>query len=278
MMQKEEIMKRIGIVFVVLFGLSMLHAQKPEIKRIEQGLSELHRVDYPVFQKGERIEYLVHYGIVDAGKAVIEIKNETHYYGSREALHVVGKGRSVGAFDWVFKVRDTYESFIDAKNIHPYEFKRDVSEGGYEFKQHYKFEHDENKVKTEKGEVKRVPYGIQDMISAFYFARTLDLSKYEKGEIIVLQAFMDGKIEPLKIRYTGRETIKTEAGKFRCLKFEPIVQPGRVFDEPGDLTVYITDDKNRIPVLAKAGILVGSIKMELTNYSQLSHPVALVSK
>jgi len=274
---KSELMKRIAFFFSFLFVLTSMNAQNDFIDSVENRLSELHRVNYHVFSKGEKLEYTVHYGFVDAGIATIEVMNEDHEFNGRKAYHVVGKGRSKGAFDWFFKVRDTYESYIDEEHIYPYLFKRDVSEGGYKFKQRYEFEHDSNRMHTHKNTTMDVPFGVQDMLSAYYFARTLDIDAYNIGDVIVLQAVVDEELEPLKIRYLGRETIEVRNGTYKCLKFQPLVQPGRIFNEPEDLTVYISDDLNKVPILCRAKVLVGSIKMELTDFENLSYPIAKVA-
>lgn len=276
---KSESMKKAAFLLVMVFLLSAINAQKAFEKTdsLAKAMESIPKVSFQPFSKGERLEYLVHYGFVDAGTATIQVINQDYKIGEKDVLRVVGTGRSQGAFDWFFKVRDTYESYIDPEDMKPYVFKRDISEGGYKFKQHYQFFHDENKVKdNRKNEEVAAPSGIQDMISAYYFARTIDLEKYNIGDVIEFQAFVDGKVEPLKIRFLGKEKVKVESGTFQCLKFQPLVQKGRIFDDEEDLTVYITDDKNRIPVLAKANVLVGSIKMELTSYKGISHPIAKV--
>jgi hypothetical protein len=85
---------------------------------------------------------------------------------------------------------------------------------------------------------------------------------------------VDGEYYPLQIKYIGKEAITLRNGKFQCIKFRPVLQKGRIFKDEEDLNVWITDDKNRIPVMAQAKVLVGSIKMELTNYSGLTHPIS----
>lgn len=271
-----EIMKKISFALLLLFMLSAINAQKVllNVDSLADEMKKIPKVNFQPFQKGERLEYLVHYGFINAGIATIEVAEEDVEIGGKKVLKVLGSGRSTGTFDWFFKVRDYYESYIDAEEVRPYYFKRDISEGGYEFKQRYEFFHEKQKVRDQKGKEVKAPEGIQDMISAYYYARTIDLEKYKVGDVIVFQAFVDGKVEPLKIRYLGKETVKVESGKYRCLKFQPLVQEGRIFDDPEDLTVYVTADKNRIPVLAKANVLVGSIKMELTNYQGVIHPLA----
>ena len=276
---KSETMKKTAFFLLMVFMLSAINAQKAFEKTdsLTSAIADIPKVSFKPFNKGERLEYLVHYGFVDAGIATIQVENEDYKIGDKEVLKVVGTGRSKGAFDWFFKVRDKYESYIDPEDVKPYVFKRDISEGGYKFKQHYQFFHEENKVKdNRKNEEVEAPAGIQDMISAYYFARTIDLEKYSIGDVIVFHAFVDGKVEPLKIRYLGKENVEVECGEFNCLKFQPLVQKGRIFDDEEDLTLYISNDKNRIPVLAKANVLVGSIKMELTNYKGISHPIAKV--
>ncbi len=270
-------MNKAIILLSVVVGLTGANAQKNvNHDSISAEMQALQRVDYPVFKPGERIEYLVHYGFVHAGKATIEVKEKPVKIKGKDSYHVIGKGVSTGTFDFFFKVRDTYQSFIDTDNLHPHLFLRDVNEGGYKKVQNYHFHQDENYVKSNKGDSAFIPTGIQDMISAFYFARTLDLTKYKEGDVIVIYAYVDGELEPVKMRYVGKEKIKAKAGTFNTLKFQPIVQKGRVFNDPEDLTVYVTDDKNKIPVLAKAKILVGSVKMQLTDFENLAHPVAKV--
>ena len=195
--------------------------------------------------------------------------------GGREMWHVVGEGRSLGAFDWFFKVRDRYESYIDKDGVFPWLFIRRVNEGGFEINQDYTFYQHKKKVKTGQKEFD-VPAFVQDMISAFYYARTIDFSKAKVGDIFTINTFLDDEMFPLQVKLAGRETIKTRTGKYRCLKFRPVVQEGRVFKSEEDLNIWITDDENKIPVLAKAKVLVGSIKMELTKSEGLKNEMAKV--
>jgi hypothetical protein len=130
------------------------------------------------------------------------------------------------------------------------------------------------KVTTQENKTYDVPASAQDMLSAFYFARTIDYSTATPGQEFTIPCFMDNEEWNLRMRYIGKETIKLRNGKFRCLKFQPVVQEGRVFKANDDLNVWITDDANHIPVLAEAKVLVGSIKMELSSYEGLANPVA----
>lgn len=234
-------------------------------------------VKHSAFKKGERLKYVVSYGWIDAGEAVIEIKNEEKKIAGRDVMHMVGTGKSLGAFNFFFEVRDRYESYVDANGVFPWKFVRDISEGGFKMKQTYNFDQLKKKVTTNKGQEIEVPLGIQDMISSFYRARAMDFSNAKPGQTFAMDAFVDGEVWPMKIRYIKNEKIEVDKGTFNCMVFRPVVQTGRIFKEEEDMTVWITKDKNKVPVLAKAKVLVGSITMELTEYSGLANPVAKVN-
>lgn len=270
------------LVFSVLFSASvfiMASAQvSPYMELNPQADTEPFKpFNKNAFQIGETLTYRLHYGFVDAGRAVLEVKNEDKKFLNRSSFHVVGLGTSTGAFDWFFKVRDRYESFIDREALVPYVFLRNVDEGGYKIKQTYVYNHHKKEVITE-GKKYKVPHGVQDMISAFYYARNLDFSEAKEGQIYSIPSFVDEEIWNLKIKFVGRENLKTDLGTFKCLKFRPIIQKGRVFKKEEDLNVWISDDGNHIPIRAQAEILVGSIKMDLLEYKGLANPVALVKR
>lgn len=228
------------------------------------------------FKAGEKLTYLVHYGLIDAGEAVIELKETGYTFKGRPALHAVGTGTSLGAFDVFFKVRDRYETYIDQSGVFPWYFSRRVNEGGYKISQDYSFDHIEGSVLTEKNETHQIPVGVQDMISAFYYARTLDYTNAQVGDIFEIPTFLDGETFILKIKYLGRDEVKVRNGKYDCLKFVPVVQEGRIWKDEEDLNVWISNDENKIPILAKTKILVGSIKMELSDYSGLANSISKI--
>ena len=157
----------------------------------------------------------------------------------------------------------------------PWIFIRRVYEGGIEIKQDYTFYQHKNKVATGKEKVD-VPANVQDMLSAFYYARTIDFSNAKIDDVFEMNCLVDGKTWPLKIKYKGEEEVKIRKGKFKCLKFAPVLQEGRIWKDEEDLSVWITNDKNKIPLLAKTKILVGSIKMELSEYEGLAAPIAKI--
>ena len=228
------------------------------------------------FKAGEQLEYRLHYGIINAGVAKLEVKPLAQKVAGRSVYHIVGTGRTKGAFDWVFKVRDKYETFLDVEGVFPWLFKRNVNEGGYKINQQYTFAPTKNKVDNGEGKSFDAPHGVQDMLSAFYYARSIDYTKAKKGEIFTIWSFVDDELWPLKIRYLGKDQIKVSGNKYKALKFCPVVQEGRLFKDEEDVAVWISDDQNKIPLLAQGKVLIGSVKMELTKAKGLANPSARI--
>lgn len=271
---KTAIMKTACICLTILLSLTFGHAQSRSGGGTPTKAKPLPKVENNAFVKGEKLEYRVHYGLVDAGTAVIEVKNEERKIAGRDVFHIVGTGKSRGAFDWFFKVRDRYETYMDQEGMFPWVFSRQCDEGGYKIDQNYTFFQHKEKVENEDGEVYEVPLGIQDMLSAYFYARTIDFDKLTIGDTITVNSFVDDEVFPLSIRYLGIDTVKVKKGTFSCRKFSPVVQEGRIFKNDEDLLVYISNDENKIPILAEAQILVGSIKMEITNWEGLANPLS----
>lgn len=237
----------------------------------------LHTVKNESFKRGEVLKYRMHYGFINAGEILMQVLNENKQIGGRNTLHVVGLGYTYSSFDWIFMVRDKYESYIDEQAMVPWLFIRRVNEGGYKIEQNEIFNHYKNMMDKD-GTKYDVPDNVQDMTSAFYFARTIDFSNAKEGDVFEFPCFVDDQVWPLKIKYIGKETIKSDIGKIRCIKFHPVVQKGRIFKKEEDMNAWISDDKNRIPIRAEAKILVGSIKMDLMEYSGLANELALEEK
>lgn len=278
-------MKTKHLKWGVLMGIIAIAPSFKETSKTENRLgtianqsAEFRSVKNEAFKPGEMLRYRVHYGIVDAGEAILEVKECEKKVAGRKLIHVEGTGRSLGGFDWFFKVRDRYESYIDEQAMFPWLFVRRVNEGGYKIEQDYTFLQNKNKVDLGQGKSMEAPANVQDMLSSFYYARTLNFDNAKVGDVFTINTVCDGEMFPLKIKYMGKETVNLRKGKYRCMRFVPVVLTGRIFKSNEDLSVWITDDKNKIPILAKAKIWVGSIKCEVVEFKGLANPVAKVSK
>lgn len=236
------------------------------------------KITNQAFQKGEKLEFRVYYdamltGKVTAGYASLEVKSGQKTINNRPVYHVVGEGRSRKAFDWFFKVRDRFESFFDTEAFIPYIFIRRTREGGYVKDDDVKFDHN-LEYASSRNALKKIPAGVQDVISAFYYARTIDFTNAKIGQNFPVPFFLDDSVYISVIQYHGIEKVSTSFGTFRCLKFKPMVATGKAFSNPYPMTLWVTDDYNRIPILGESAVVVGSVKMELIGVSNLANPMA----
>lgn len=238
---------------------------------------------YDAFKEGEWFKFRIHYGIFNASFATLHLKTTT--YNGKKVYHAQGKGRTTGLAKLFFKVDDTYESYFDIKNGKPYMFNRDINEGGYTKHLQFYFDHEAETahmkdVKHQTQKDFKTPVGVQDLISAFYFLRNnYDAKGLKKGDEISLDMlFDDDGVFPFKLKYLGKQTIRSRFGKIKCLKFKPYVQEGFVFKEQESLTLWVSDDKNKIPIRIQADLRIGSLKADLHAFSGLRNQFKIVMK
>jgi len=227
------------------------------------------------FKNGEYLKYKIHYGLLNAGFASVELEKSDQ---SNDSLfHAIGLGWTTGMVGFVFPVEDRYESYFSSKDLKPNHFIRKVNEGGYTQDKEIFFDFASNQAKeinhkkdTEKSFF--IQNDVQDMISSFYYMRNVDFETLSQNDSISVNMFFDGKMNPMKLVVLGRETIKSKFGKIKTIKVRPLVLKGRVFKDEENVTLWVSDDLNKIPVKIKASLLVGAAKAELVEYKGLVHP------
>ncbi|MBK7632125.1 MAG: DUF3108 domain-containing protein [Ignavibacteriales bacterium] len=244
------------ILSIALIALSSAVAQKKD---------EFRKIENNAFREGEKLTFDVKYGFVTAGVASFEIPKIKKISG-REAYHVTFEVNTVSTFDNFFKVRDRYETYIDVEGIFPWRFEQHIREGNYSRDFSAFFDQRKGKAKTSGGEFD-IPKYVNDIVSAFFYARTLDYSGLKVGDRIPLKNFYKDKVYDLDVVYHGKETIEVEAGKFDCIIVEPLVQEGGLFKNEGSIMIWLTNDEAKIPVRVKTKVVVGSINSDLTGYS-----------
>jgi hypothetical protein len=232
--------------------------------------------DDSAFQEGEWFKFRMSYsGWLKAGNATLAVK-ETNLDG-KEVYHVVGKGWTTGPVKWFFKVKDRYESYFDAETGLPYKFIRKIDEGGHTKNIEIAFNQEARKAEVNNKKRKKVSTvvteaDVQDMVSAFYYLRNnYETDKIEKDDEVKLNMFFDEENYVFRLKFLGRETIKTKFGLVKTLKFRPYVMAGRVFKEQESLTLWVSADENKIPLKIKAELAVGSLRAELEAFKGLKH-------
>ena len=261
-------------------GIFMLCIQPTMSFSQESNSTSLRKIENSTFQHGEYLEYRVFYDSwltswITAGSGSMEISEEPVTMAGRETYHIIVEGNSEGVFNWFFKVRDRFETYLDKEAIAPLKFVRRTREGSYVKDDDVYFDHIKGSAKS-RTTTKSVPVYVQDIISAFYYLRTFNFDSVEMGDEFFLNFYLDDSVYSSKIVFNGREVIKTDFGKISCLRFKPEVAVGEVFTQPYPMELWVTDDKNKIPVLGKSGVFVGSVTIELTKFEHLRYPVITV--
>jgi len=231
-------------------------------------------VSNTTFKAGEELSYkiLYNWGAIwmNAGEAKFSV--ELSEINKKTVFHFVGLGSTYPKYDWFYKVRDRYESYADTFSLKPLRFKREANEGGSYTFDDYVFLQNKHLVyttsKRNRKELKKDSIHINsctnDVMTAIYYARCLEFSKYKSLDTIPITFVLDGKVYPSYIRYIGKEIITSELyGMVRCIKFKQKLIDGTLFKGGEEMTVWVTDDKNKIPVYVETPIVVGSVKAKL---------------
>lgn len=243
-------MKTYSTIFFLLFCTTVLFAQQATHQR--------------AFAVGEHLVFDVNYGFVTAGHAEMSIPQFDTVLGVT-TYKVLFTVRSTPTFDLFFEVRDRYETYLDTATIIPWRFEQHLKEGKYKRDYVALFNHRIQKAITDEGEF-AIPPDVHDIMSAFYYARTIDYSKFKIGQRIHLQNFFKGKTNPLNVKYLGKQKVDVKAGVFNCIVIEPLVTEGGLFKSEGRILIWLSDDENKIPVKVSTKVVIGSIDAELKEY------------
>ena len=226
------------------------------------------------FTAGEIITMKVFYNTlgvyVGAGEATFTTSLER--FNGKTTYHCIGEGKSYSFFDKFFKVRDRYESYIDTATMLPIKFIRNVDEGGHKIYNNVTFNQGTGTAVSNSG-VFKTSKCIQDVVSAMYYARNINFNKYKPGDKIPFDMFLDDEVYHLYLRYIGKENVKTQYGKFRAIKFKPLLIKGTIFEGGEKMTAWLSDDPNHLLLRAESPIAVGSIKVDMMSYKNLRHPL-----
>lgn len=227
------------------------------------------------FSSGEEINYSLYYSFIglyiNAGSAKFAVAQEN--INEIPAYHVTCLGASNSRYDWIFKVRDRYESYIDTLHLQPIKFVRNIEEGTYKKQENILFNQQLNTASGAEG-VYKIPNCIQDVVSSIYYLRNIDFNKYKPEDKIPFNLFLDNQVYNVYIKYLGKERVKTQYGTFNAIKFKPLLLKGTLFEGGEKMTIWVTDDLNHVPVRIESAIIVGSIKADMMGFKNLRYPLS----
>jgi hypothetical protein len=259
-------MKKTLLIFLVILSTQVGFAQQES-----------------AFDAGEWFKFRMSYSNwLKAGNATLTVKDAK--VKDKDVFHVVGKGWTTGMIKWFFKVKDRYESYFDKETNLPYKFVRNIDEGGHTKDLEIDFDQEKQKayINNKKDKTQKTidtSPNIQDMVSTFYYLRNnLKTDSLKPGDEVRIDMFFDEENYGFKLKYLGEETIDTEFGNIESLKFRPYVMAGRVFKEEESLTLWVSKDKNKLPLRIKADLAVGSLRADLEAFKGLKHPFKILIK
>lgn len=246
--------------------------------------------DYPLssqspFGAGEEIEMKASIGFIKAAEAEFKVNDIIYTVNQRPTYRIDIFARTSGIFDLISPVRDNWGSYYDTADLVPHQFYRYIKEGRFRKNEILYFDHEEDSVRVAKlhKETRRLEStadhavidNVQDMVSGYYYLRSIDFDKIPVGQIITINTFFDDKEQPFRVKFVGRETIKTKLGRVRALILVPIIEKDSLFEEDNTLRVWLSDDLNKIPLKFQAKIYVGYLTCEVKDVKNLRHSLAI---
>ena len=269
-------MKRISALVIFCMAFPGLETRTQDSLMFPVSTPSLRIIPNSAFRAGERLVFDVGYSFFTAGEAVFEVPDMDTVNG-RPSYRVLFTVNSTPSFSWIYRVEDRYETIIDEQGLFPWRFSQKIREGKFSRDFEAEFDQINNIARTSEGDYPIPPY-VQDIVSAFYFTRTIDFTGFHPGQKVLMENFYKDTTHTLAIKYLGRQEISVDAGTFKCIIVEPLIQEGGLFKSDGRVLIWMTDDERKIPVMVSTKVLVGSIVAELREYSGIVGPIQAKTK
>lgn len=236
-------------------------------------------VSYNPVRPGETIEYKVSFGLFTVGKAQIKTSPTLHRVNGRPCYKIDVRGKTSGAVSWVARVDDTWGTYMDTLNFLPYLSYRNIKENNYRKNELTKFDQQnrmvELKVLNQKtGDFKESQIfqsldQVRDIVSGYSYLRTLDYENLSQGDTLSLYGIFEDEFYHLDILFAGRDLLSTRVGKIAVFKLVPILPTNQLFSGENAVSLWFSDDENKIPVKAEANLVIGKAGVEIIDYTEL---------
>jgi len=220
------------------------------------------------FGPGERMEYDVKFGVLRVGNAHMEVVALDNLRG-RPAWHTAFW---VQGGNFMYRVNDVYESWMDAESLSSLRFVQMLEEGGKDTERRFEI-YPERAIfiQTSKKPPKEEPSVSQplDDGSFLYFLRTIPL---EVGKTYDFNRYFRPDRNPVRIKVLRRESVKVPAGTFNAIVVQPVIKTKGIFSENGHAEVWLSDDDRHIMLQLKSKLSFGSLNLYLKSYVPSPNP------
>ncbi|XOV95246.1 MAG: DUF3108 domain-containing protein [Bacteroidota bacterium] len=229
------------------------------------------------FQMGEELEFKLGYGWFTLGKATANIGEDPVQYSEEECYKVEIVGRTDGFIGLFAHVKDTWGALVAQNQLRPLYAYQDIEEGKYTRKEKTFFDHEEGKIRIIKNDQEKDPKefepskNVHDILSAYLKVRTIDLSKFKKGDTTLVYTYYDNAFYNLVLKHDGKENVKTPFGKIMAHRVLIIIPKNEVFPEEGGVIAWVSADKNQIPLKIEAKMFFGKAFCDLISYKNLRY-------
>lgn len=225
------------------------------------------------FTVGEKLVYRLHYGFITAGEATVAVDPQYYVVNDRVCYKIFVNGSSTGSFDFVMKIRDQFISYVDTGAMLPHKAYRLIREGKYKLDETVYFDQANHTARMKRNNDTETQHvianNVQDIVSGYYFLRTVRFDKQKVGDTTSINAFFEGKGYDFRVRYLGKEVVNTKLGKINAIKLSPIMPDNQMFKGGNAISFWVSDDKNRVPLKVEAVLFVGSVELDLKSCSGL---------
>jgi hypothetical protein len=241
------------------------------------------------FQKGEVLDYKVYFSFINVGRARIKVYPGIYRVNGRKSYKLDIWGKTYGAADWVAQVDDNWGGYVDSVSLLPHMSYRYLSEGNYRKREVVRFDHKTSMIEAkvlnnktglfnEPEYYKKSIQEVRDLISGYLFLRSLEYESYNQGDTITVNAFFEDSFYDFKILFDGRDEVKTSAGIFNAVKLKPVMPENKIFDGENAITLWLSDDQNRIPLKADANMIIGHAGIELINFEGVLNDLNIIKE
>ncbi len=227
------------------------------------------------FDFGEELNFEVSYGWLNLADAKMHISRRPQEQQNRPHYKIDVYGKTKGAATIFGKVNDNWGTYLDTQTLLPTLGYRHIEEGKYRKHELVHFDHKNKKARMELYEKDnktlgvtneyKLPGEVQDLVSGFYYLRTMELGGLKPGDSILIRGFFDKEIYNIKLIYEGTERIDTKLGAKDTYVFSPQLPKNKLFRGEFPVKVWVTTDKNKIPVKIKANLFLGSLNLDIVS-------------